>query len=247
MQISGWLLFLQQTAGAMCILASMSAAGAPLPARRILPFSLTLGLFGVWGALSGPTLRLLLLPSAFAVTLLALPRAARCGAARTLAGTALAFAGLARALAALQLPAFLIPLLMPLAVHPLRRRSHAAPTVVPLVLTREGRSLRTTALVDSGNLLHDPLTGLPVIVLPRRTAMRFMTLPASGELSPGMRLLSIRTAAGRSLLTLVRADRILIRQMPVDAILGLTDDDHAAFDALVPASILPTDNRRRSP
>ena len=46
-----------------------------------------------------------------------------------------------------------------------------------------------TALVDSGNLLCDPLSGDPVLILPRNTFRRLTHLPEGSTLLPGMRLL----------------------------------------------------------
>ena len=45
-----------------------------------------------------------------------------------------------------------------------------------------------TALVDSGNLLCDPLSGDPVLILPRNTFRRLTHLPEGSTLLPGMRL-----------------------------------------------------------
>ena len=79
-------------------------------------------------------------------------------------------------------------------------------------LTVGEHSVLLPAMVDTGNLLRDPITGLPVLVVPFR-AVRVL-LPEIArwvqhqELPPRMRLISVRTAAGSSLLPVFRPDRL---------------------------------------
>jgi stage II sporulation protein GA (sporulation sigma-E factor processing peptidase) len=54
-------------------------------------------------------------------------------------------------------------------VSALTRRSGSA--TVPLLLRCQGRTVLLRALVDSGNLLRDPLTGKPVVVVSREAAL----------------------------------------------------------------------------
>ena len=67
-----------------------------------------------------------------------------------------------------------------------------------------------TALVDSGNLLCDPLSGDPVFILPRNTFRRLTHLPEGSTLLPGMRLLRARTASGITLMIVLRPDGIFL-------------------------------------
>ena len=67
-----------------------------------------------------------------------------------------------------------------------------------------------TALVDSGNLLCDPLSGDPVLILPRNTFRRLTHLPEDSTLLPGMRLLRARTASGITLMIVLRPDGIFL-------------------------------------
>ncbi len=67
-----------------------------------------------------------------------------------------------------------------------------------------------TALVDSGNLLRDPLSGDPVLILPRNTFRRLTHLPEDSTLLPGMRLLRARTASGITLMIVLRPDGIFL-------------------------------------
>ena len=79
-----------------------------------------------------------------------------------------------------------------------------------------------TALVDSGNLLCDPLSGDPVLILPRNTFRRLTHLPEGSTLLPGMRLLHARTASGITLMIVLRPDGIfLLSGRKVTALRGL--------------------------
>ena len=84
-----------------------------------------------------------------------------------------------------------------------------------LTILYHGRSARLPALRDSGNLLTDGVTGLPVIVVPEGAVAPL--LPAGVQtknlstLPPGWRLLPIRTAAGNGMLMCFRADQIALR------------------------------------
>ena len=106
-----------------------------------------------------------------------------------------------------------------------------------------GHRLTLTALIDSGNLLRDPVTGLPVIVISRRAASRLTVLPQPGRLTPGMRLLSVRTVAGTALMAVFRPSAVFIEEKgvwrAVNAIVGLSPDGYEGFQALVPASLIP--------
>ena len=94
--------------------------------------------------------------------------------------------------------------------------SHPAPgNAGELTIYYRGRSARLPVLRDSGNLLTDGVTGLPVIVVSEGTVASL--LPAgvrTGNLStlpPGWRLLPIRTAAGNGTLMCFRADQLELR------------------------------------
>ena len=99
------------------------------------------------------------------------------------------------------------------------------------------------AMLDSGNLLRDPLTGSPVIVVGAR-AVR----PLAPELSPdhlpvGFRLLNVRTAAGSSLLPVFRPDvcRLYVNGQPIDthALVAVAPQSYDGVQALVPTAALP--------
>lgn len=125
---------------------------------------------------------------------------------------------------------------------PLARRRGSEILCTSLTVRMGVTEFRMAALVDSGNLLRDHVTGLPVIVLSRTAAGCMMALPEEGELFEGMRYLPIRTAAGSALMVVVRPDAVRLsfggREWPAEALLGVSPDASAGFTALVPACLL---------
>ena len=105
----------------------------------------------------------------------------------------------------------------------------------------QGHIVTLTALVDTGNLLRDPLTGLPVIVVSRQAARKLTSLPAPGQLLPGMRLISVRTAAGSALMAIFRPQRVRVLSgqtwREVRAMVGLSPDGYEGAQALLPACL----------
>lgn len=92
---------------------------------------------------------------------------------------------------------------------------HLLPSVLCQVrqveLTVGERSILLPAMLDSGNLMRDPVTSLPVLVIPLKAA--YALYPDAGRidalraLPKGFRLLHVRTAAGSALLPMFRPDR----------------------------------------
>lgn len=112
----------------------------------------------------------------------------------------------------------------------------------------EERSIILPAMLDSGNLLRDPITGLPVLVIPARAARTlFPDLGDPGrltELPLGFRLLNVRTAAGSSLLPMFRPDlcRIYLNgsACKADLLVAVTGHEYGGVQALVPMAALPS-------
>lgn len=63
----------------------------------------------------------------------------------------------------------------------LPRLTHAPDSVVPLTLTLGEKSVRLTALRDSGNTLCDPISGEAVLTADRRVAEKLLPIPVSRE------------------------------------------------------------------
>lgn len=121
-----------------------------------------------------------------------------------------------------------------------------------------GKSLRLSAMTDSGNLLRDPISGTPCIiadidamrgVLPQRLCdaaeSKDMTKVATlcKEDAKGIRLIPITTAGGDSVLIGVRVDEIRVDRgrgaQSVSAMIALSDikDSADGKKALIPQGI----------
>lgn len=116
----------------------------------------------------------------------------------------------------------------------------------PLPVTRvevrwRGRSVCLSALVDSGNLLRDGVTGLPVVVCSQQALAAVLPRMLPGMLPEGFRYLSVRTAAGSALMPCFRPERMRLLGhggwMDAEAVVGLTVDGYSGFQALVPAAL----------
>lgn len=250
MRVSSWLYLIMQTTCSACLLLVIGLCAG---LRRFSPLRLSLtaaamGLMTMAALSTPPWLRLLpLLLAAIA------PRLAWPGAPRRLhlhmAALSLLLsvwmAGLLRALHPLALPA---PLLLALgcaamaAMPRIVRRTAHVPPVTTLQVRIGPRQLTLTALIDSGNLLRDAVTGLPVIVISRQAAARLMVLPAQGTLPRGMRLMNVRTISGTAMMVILRPDGLRLMTaghwQDIRALIGLSPDGYEGFQALLPACLL---------
>ena len=112
----------------------------------------------------------------------------------------------------------------------------------------EERAVILPAMLDSGNLLRDPITNLPVLVIPSRAARTlFPTLrdPSDPTSLPlGFRLLNVRTAAGSSLLPMFRPDECRIylngSACRAELLVAVAGREYGGVQALVPMSALPS-------
>ena len=110
----------------------------------------------------------------------------------------------------------------------------------------DGNAVILPAMLDSGNLLRDPVTGLPVLVVPRKAArLLFPGVYDLGDLASlplGFRLLNVRTAAGSALLPLFRPDecRLYLNGHPSEArlLVAVAGPEYGGAQALVPMAAL---------
>ena len=91
--------------------------------------------------------------------------------------------------------------------------------------------IECAALVDTGNLLTEPVSALPVIVLPKRLS------PALAE-KAGIPI-PIRTASGSGLLFAIRPRRVLVNGESVSALVAFS----ASRTALVPACLASAERK----
>lgn len=250
MRVSGWLYLLWQTLCSGCLLTSVGLSAGMKPRLwRILLLSPMLSAVTL-AAQSLPVFgrMLLLLAVAACSPLLALPEAPRRLRLRMAclgAALSLWLTGVMRFLAPLALPGALLLMLgcAALTLPPrLAARVGDAPRCTSVLLRIGQRQTTLTALVDSGNLLRDMVTGLPVIVISRRAAGKLLALPPAGTLAQGMRLMNVRTISGTALMTILRPDGVRIlsdgQWQDVRALIGLSPDGYEGFQALLPASLI---------
>lgn len=249
MRISGCLYALEQFA---CALSLLTASGLACGLRRLHPARLMLlaALASLactlCATLPWDWLRLALLPMPLLLPTPAWPGTPRALRRRLPAASlllSLAMAGFVRLMHSLSLPTSLA-LLAACCLTPLLSGGVPRPAPVccaTVELMHQGHTVVLTALVDTGNLLRDPLTGLPVIVVSRRAARKLTPLPAQGQLLPGMRLISVRTAAGSALMAIFRPQRVRVLSgqtwREVRAMVGLSPDGYDGAQALLPACL----------
>lgn len=109
------------------------------------------------------------------------------------------------------------------------------------------RAVILPAMLDSGNLLSDPITGLPVLVIPLKAGVSLFPdvrdFSCLSALPLGFRLLNVRTAAGSSLLPMFRPDECRIylngSACKADLLVAITGREYGGVQALVPLSALP--------
>lgn len=124
---------------------------------------------------------------------------------------------------------------------------------VTLTATLFGRTVTLRALIDSGNLLQDPLSGRGVIVVDRRalrgllpekllaadTPQRLTDLLEDYELARLIRLIPVRSATGEGLLPAVIPDDLRVTDRRTtysgDQLLAISDlgEDARDFDAVM--------------
>lgn len=250
MRVSVWLYLLEQTLCSWCLLLSIGlcAGMSPLRRRRCLFYSTLLSWASLWTQMAVPWLRLpLLMLAASAAPMLVWPDAPRAVRIRMLFPgllLPLLLTGTLRLTHSFALPgaaALLIGCLLLRSAPGMLHLVGDVPDSAAVILRMGQRHVTLTALIDTGNLLRDTVTGLPIIVISRRTAARLFTLPPDGDLLPGMRLMSVRTVSGPALMTIVRPDsvRILISGSWLDApaLIGISPDGYEGFQALVPGCL----------
>ena len=160
----------------------------------------------------------------------------------------LGMTGMMRFLTPFGLPAALTVLtccLLLRAVPVMLPKPEESPRLATVDVCHGPHHLTLTALIDSGNLLRDTVTGLPVIVISRRAAQRLVQLPPEGKLTYPFRLLTVRTVSGTALMTVFHPDSVCLLLpggwVRVETLLGVSPDGYDGFQALVPARLMQTD------
>ena len=242
---------MEQTGINACLLLTIGLCGgltrrSPL---RLAGTSLVIAALSAWMSNAMPLLRAMtLLACAVGGPLLAWPGVPKRLWMRLIASgcfLALGFTGLMRFMHGLALPSAVMVLLgcaLLRSVAVIRPRVQELPRLAAVDVRHGAHHLTMTALIDSGNLLRDSVTGLPVVVVSRRAAERLVQLPQKGKLTYPFRLLSVRTISGTALMTVFHPDSVCI-QTPEgwqrrETLLGVSPDGYDGFQALVPACLV---------
>ncbi|MEG2718367.1 MAG: sigma-E processing peptidase SpoIIGA [Clostridia bacterium] len=114
-------------------------------------------------------------------------------------------------------------------------------------ITMEAQHVLLPAMLDSGNLLRDPVTGLPVLVVPERALRPLFpdvkSLVDLRGLPLGFRLLNVHTAAGSALLPMFRPDACRLylngHAKATEILVAVAGREYGGVQALVPMSALP--------
>lgn len=251
MRVSIWLYILQQTSLTSCLLL---AVGLSAGLRRKSPWRLMLTSL-VTSALSAAMVSApdllracALLAAAVCAPLLSWPSVPQRLRMRLIASgcfLSLGVAGLMRFAAPFALPSMLLILLCCLLLRSIPvalPKPEETPRLATVDVRHGPHHLTLTALIDSGNLLRDAVTGLPVIVVSRRAAQRLVQLPPEGKLTYPFRLLTVRTVSGTAMMTVFHPDSVCLL-LPegwtrVETLLGVSPEGYDGFQALVPASLM---------
>ena len=213
-----------------CILTAGAAGGVAA--------TLCMLIGGSASRLIGAAVLLLLLPRA---VLPALPAKHALRLRFAFAGISLLAGGTARACIGMGCSPSLAVLIGCAALLLLPRMQTAPLDVTKVEIRRGRRSATLSAMVDSGNLLRDAVTGLPVIVCSPKALAELLPPMQAGELPSGFRYLSARTASGAALLPCFRPDRVRLRTArgyeDAEALVALAVNGYNGFQALVPASL----------
>ena len=130
-------------------------------------------------------------------------------------------------------------------------------TSCQLKILFDGKEKTFNGMSDSGNLIRDPISGRPVIIIDRRLADGFVDtkiledftagISNKSKAYSGMRIAPISTVSGKSVIVLLRSDRITLtytrgskqESIHPDAMFALGDIGKSAegYDAIIPYSL----------
>lgn len=124
-----------------------------------------------------------------------------------------------------------------------RKKQSADITRYTLQITLHNRICRIQALCDSGNRLHDPFSGLPVIVCNAKVMQENGSAQTAEELArgqKGFRMLQVDTVTGKRLLPACIPESVIVfdrnKPYPVKAVIAVSDE---AIPAVFSPILLP--------
>lgn len=124
-----------------------------------------------------------------------------------------------------------------------KKRQSADLTRYTLQITLHNRCCHIQALCDSGNRLHDPFSGLPVIVCNVKAMQENNSAQTAEQLArgqKGFRMLQVDTVTGKRLLPACIPDSVIVydrnKPYPVKAVIAVSDE---AIPAVFSPILLP--------
>lgn len=132
--------------------------------------------------------------------------------------------------AALGLTALGLLLTVVFASYIVRKRNKPRADMRSVKLCAAGNKIDCTALCDSGNVLTDPLTGLPVVIISDRLGRELKSCDCEG-------FIDVKTVGGQSALPLVKIDGVEVDGKRVAALGAISDGDIGKFDMILQASM----------
>lgn len=112
---------------------------------------------------------------------------------------------------------------------------------VEVSVTIGGRQGTFHLLVDSGNLVKDPISGMPVVFLKENVAVRVFGREVQRQdyLPQKRRAVSLTTANGKGILLAFRADEVRLTGKKVDALVALLPSVSVGqYDGIFPAGLV---------
>lgn len=131
-------------------------------------------------------------------------------------------------------------------------KKKSAETICSLSISFNQNTITLEALVDSGNLLREPLSGKPVIIVSYSEMRKLIPIELiplfknkdtscleKSIFSAKIRIIPISTVGGNSLLFGILADKVILDKKEVDVYIAITPDsnDFGGFSAVVPLEI----------
>ena len=131
------------------------------------------------------------------------------------------------------LAAFAAAMLLPRAVRHLRAQRRQQGFRCELVFFAAGKEYRLSALIDTGNLLAEPLSGRPaaLVYLPELAPCADIPIPA-------------KSIGGSSLLYALQPHAAFVNGQETDLLIALTEKPLSGTEALLPAAAKETSNEK---
>lgn len=126
----------------------------------------------------------------------------------------------------------LITYLLPYAVRRLRGERASDGEVLELVITNQGQRHNLKAVQDTGNMLIEPISGLPVIVIHSTAREENATIPIPAS-----------TVFGDGMLFGFRPDRIELNGRQIDAVVVRVKRGFGDYEALIPPCFIKMQER----